>query len=107
MLFCLLPYCCTTRGSLPAGDNVRIRGVVVRNQTACVVDGVCRLEVSTAGGRIDILYGAGWQHCGNPNIADQGVVVKTGEAVEVLGRASGEKSIDACGPEDAYIRRVK
>jgi len=91
------------------GEEVIVRGKVIENVTACVVDGACYLRVEVEGNKIVIPYGYGrnidGRYCIEGSV-QEAFGVKKGSEVEVLGVVTGEAEISPCDSSSYYIRLI-
>jgi len=91
------------------GEEVVVRGKVLENVTACVVDADCYLRVEIEGNKIVVPYGYGrnidGRYCVEGSV-QEAFDVKKGSEVEISGIVISEAEISPCDSSSYYIRTL-
>ena len=93
--------------NLTVGSNIAVTGVVIENNTSCIIDAHCTLKLRTNGGLVNVLYNPGRSliQCINLEITETSLKIKNGEKVEVYGKVTDKNSISTCDSKEFYIKR--
>ena len=94
--------------TLPADEELVLRGFVTENRLGCKADASCSLFILVNGRKIVVIYewGGEVERCKN-RASDQGFEIQEGDEVEVLGKVTHTGNISTCDSEDYYIRKLR